>query len=100
MQPSSMTVPIVGEPFETIDLLITAVARCKCAPENKPFLIPGVDAAKICSGCGNVYAITAVHYNRRVTGMASAPSLQVAIIGNRRDLVERAKQTRPSPLAP
>lgn len=86
--PTHANVPIVGAAFEVGEATMCVVARCHCKPENKPFLIPSVDAAKICSECGNVFVIAETRYQR---GRTHGLNVTVAIVGNRKDMVDQAR---------
>ncbi len=59
-----LSVPTIGDPFECFDPLIVQPARCKCSPDNKPFLISGLNMMVKCARCGNAYVIQTVAFDR------------------------------------
>lgn len=56
--------PIVGQPVKVFECVPMATVLCNCHPENVPFLIVGIEQAKICVRCRNVYAIGLVSFDR------------------------------------
>lgn len=58
-------VPIIGQAFEGHEGFAMATLTCRCKPDNVPLLITHVDVGAVCSGCGNVYGITKVEFDRR-----------------------------------
>jgi len=57
-------VPTIGEPFECFDPHVVVPARCKCSPENKPFLIAGLNLMVTCKRCMKRYVIQSVSFDR------------------------------------
>lgn len=70
----SVVVPIIGLPFRAFEAQVTVIILCNCNTSNEPMLLQGIENAKACSKCQNVYAITALHYERGKT-----PRVQVAV---------------------
>lgn len=62
--PDFSSVPHIGDPFECFDPLIIVQARCLCAPENRPFLIGGLNLMVTCQRCKKAYVIQDVHFDR------------------------------------
>ena len=56
-------VPIIGAPI-VHEWRPVITFDCSCG-KGKPLLITGSDRAAICSGCGSVYALAQLHYNRQ-----------------------------------
>lgn len=72
-------VPIIGQQLEAHAGYVMATATCKCRPNNKPFLIQGVNSAEVCLHCRTAYAIVALQFDR-TRGM-TAPVVTIAPVG-------------------
>lgn len=79
--PNDANVPIIGAPIQAFEANVQVVALCKCRPDNKPFIIPTINAMCRCHHCGKTYLITSVTYNKAnntplqaTVGMAVMPS--------------------------
>lgn len=70
-------IPIVGAPCEAFEAVVIVTMRCKCLPENTPFVLTGVGQARACVHCRNVYAITQAMFDRTkgMTGVTASVSV-------------------------
>jgi hypothetical protein len=50
-------IPLLGLPCDVHGGEVSAIATCKCDPQNTPFLISGVSMGFVCGRCLGVYRI-------------------------------------------
>lgn len=86
--PFPSTVPVVGQPFEVYQGVVSVIIACKCQATNKPFLLHGHDQVVVCVECGNAYTIVSVQYLRDAK---TPPKIQVALIGNKKADIDRLR---------
>lgn len=65
MSMPNLDVPIIGSPAEAFSANLQVIIRCKCKPDNPPFLVAATDAQCRCNHCGKVYIIAAAEFNLR-----------------------------------
>ena len=70
-------VPLVGQQLEVFECIPLVTVLCNCHDDNRPFVIPGVDVAKMCHRCKRTFAIIKVEYERSPMG----PSIVKATVG-------------------